>query len=97
MPEFPGGQGKLLQFLATSIKYPAEAFEKKEEGRVTLTFIVEKDGSISDIKVARSVSPSLDAEAVRVAKSMPKWTPGKNKDGEIIRIAYTVPVIFRLQ
>ena len=64
---------------------------------MTLTFIVEKDGSISDIKVARSVSPSLDAEAVRVAKSMPKWTPGKNKDGEIIRIAYTVPVIFRLQ
>ena len=97
MPEFPGGQEALLQFLSKSIKYPTEAFEKKEEGRVSLTFIVEKDGSISDIKVVRSISPSLDAEALRVVKLMPKWTPGKNKSGEIIRVAYTVPVIFRLQ
>lgn len=97
MPEFPGGQEALLQFLSKSIKYPTEAFEKKEEGRVSLTFIVEKDGSISDIKVVRSISPSLDAEALRVVKLMPKWTPGKNKSGEIIRVAYTVPVTFKLQ
>ena len=96
MPEFPGGQDKLLQYLASSIKYPAESIEKKEEGRVTLTYIVEKDGSISNIEVVRSVSPSLDAEALRVIKSMPKWTPAKNK-GKIVRVSYTVPVTFRLK
>ena len=96
MPEFPGGQDKLLQYLASSIKYPAESIEKKEEGRVTLTYIVEKDGSISNIEVVRSVSPSLDAEALRVVKSMPKWTPAKNK-GKIVRVSYTVPVTFRLK
>ena len=96
MPEFPGGQDKLLQYLASSIKYPAEAIEKKEEGRVTLSYIVEKDGSISNVEVIRSVSPSLDAEAIRIVKAMPKWTPAKSK-GEIVRVKYTVPVTFRMK
>lgn len=96
MPEFPGGQNELLKFLANSIKYPAESIEKKEQGRVSLTFTVNKDGTISDTKVVRSVTPALDAEAIRVIKSMPNWTPAKNK-GKIVRVAYTVPVVFRLQ
>lgn len=96
MPEFPGGQAELLKYLARSVKYPVESVEKKEEGRVSLTFIVNKDGSISDVKVVRNATPALDAEAIRVVKSMPTWTPGKEK-GKIVRVAYTVPVTFRLQ
>lgn len=96
MPEFPGGQKALFEFFAKNIKYPAEAFEKKEEGRVYLTFVIEKDGSISNVKVARGVSPSLDAEAIRIIKSMPTWTPAKVK-GKIVRVAYTAPITFKLK
>lgn len=96
LPQFPDGQSKMLQYLAKNIKYPAEAIEKKEQGMVPVTFIVEKDGSLTNFKVARSVSPSLDAEALRVVKSMPKWIPGKN-NGEIVRVKYTVPVTFRMK
>lgn len=95
MPEFPGGQGELLKYLARTVKYPVESIEKKEEGRVFLTFIINKDGSVSDVEVAGSVTPALDAEAVRVIKSMPNWTPGKYK-GKIVRVAYTIPITFRL-
>lgn len=96
MPMFPGGPGALLQFIAKNVKYPADAIESKTEGRVSTCFIVEKDGSISNVEVLRSVSPSLDAEAVRVIKAMPKWTPAKDK-GKVVRVKYTVPVTFRLQ
>lgn len=96
MPEFPGGQKALFEFFAKNIKYPAEAFEKKEEGRVYLTFVIEKDGSVSNVKVARGVSPSLDAEAIRIIKSMPIWTPAKVK-GKIVRVAYTAPITFKLK
>ncbi|MCL3853760.1 M56 family metallopeptidase [Parabacteroides sp. GYB001] len=96
MPEFPGGQNELLKYLARNIKYPEESVKNKEEGRVSLTFIVNKDGSISDVKVVRNATPALDAEAIRIVKSMPNWTPGKEK-GKDVRVAYTVPVTFRLQ
>ncbi|WP_459188802.1 energy transducer TonB [Parabacteroides sp. APC149_11_2_Y6] len=96
MPEFPGGQGALLQYLAKSIKYPVIAQENGIQGRVTCTFVVNKDGSIVDAEVIRGVDPSLDKEALRVINTMPKWSPGKQR-GKPVRVKYTVPVTFRLQ
>jgi periplasmic protein TonB len=96
MPSFPGGQGALMQYLASNIKYPVVAQENGVQGRVIVSFVVERDGSISDVKVARSVDPSLDREAQRVVKSMPRWSPGK-QNGSTVRVKYTVPVVFRLQ
>ena len=96
MPSFPGGQMELMKFFAENVRYPKEAEEKGKQGRVVLTFIVEKDGSISHIDVAKKVCEELDAEAVRVASSMPKWTPGK-QNGRNVRVKFTVPVTFRLQ
>ena len=96
MPSFPGRQGALMQYLASNIKYPVVAQENGVQGRVIVSFVVERDGSISDVKVARSVDPSLDREAQRVVKSMPKWKPGK-QNGSAVRVKYTVPVVFRLQ
>lgn len=96
MPSFPGGQGALMQYLNNNIKYPIVAQENGVQGRVIVSFVVERDGSISDVKVARSVDPSLDREAQRVVKSMPRWSPGK-QNGSTVRVKYTVPVVFRLQ
>lgn len=96
MPEFPGGQGVLLQYLAKSIKYPVIAQENGIQGRVSCSFVVNKDGSIVDAEVIRGVDPSLDKEALRVINSMPKWSPGKQR-GKPVRVKYTVPVTFRLQ
>ena len=96
MPEFPGGQGALLQYLAKSIKYPVIAQENGIQGRVSCSFVVNKDGSIVDAEVIRGVDPSLDKEALRVINSMPKWSPGKQR-GKPVRVKYTVPVTFRLQ
>lgn len=96
MPEFPGGQGELLKYLARSIKYPVIAQENGIQGRVTVSFIVEKDGSIRDVEVLRGVDPSLDKEAMRVLSVMPKWTPGQQR-GHNVAVEYTVPVTFRLQ
>ncbi len=96
MPEFPGGQGALLQYLAKSIKYPIIAQENGIQGRVSCAFVVNKDGSIVDAEVVRGVNPSLDKEALRVINSMPKWSPGKQR-GKPVRVKYTVPVTFRLQ
>ena len=96
MPSFPGGQSALLQYLSSNIKYPVVAEENGVQGRVIVTFVVEKDGSITDVKVVKSVDPSLDKEAQRVVKSMPKWIPGK-QNGAAVRVKYTVPVTFRLQ
>ena len=81
MPYFPGGQNGLMTFLTQNIKYPVKAQENGVQGRVIVSFVVETDGSITDVKVARSVDPSLDREAMRIVKAMPKWTPGK-KDVE---------------
>lgn len=96
MPEFPGGQGELLKYLAKSIKYPVIAQENGIQGRVTCSFVVNRDGSIVDAEVIRGVDPSLDKEALRVINSMPKWSPGKQR-GKPVRVKYTVPVTFRLQ
>lgn len=96
MPEFPGGQMALLQYLSKSIKYPVIAQENGIQGRVSCSFVVNKDGSIVDAEVIRGVDPSLDKEALRVINSMPKWSPGKQR-GKPVRVKYTVPVTFRLQ
>lgn len=96
LPMFPGGQTALMKYLSEHTKYPVVAQENGVQGRVTVQFVVEKDGSISDVHVLRGVDPSLDKEAVRVVKSMPRWTPGK-QNGINVRVNYRVPVLFRLQ
>lgn len=96
MPSFPGGNVALMSYLNGNTKYPVVAQENGVQGKVIISFVVERDGSISDVKVARSVDPSLDREAQRVVKSMPRWTPGK-QNGQTVRVKYTVPVVFRLQ
>lgn len=95
-PLFPGGPAALMKYLSEHTKYPVVAQENGVQGRVTVQFVVEKDGSISDVHVLRGVDPSLDREAVRVVKSMPRWTPGK-QNGITVRVNYRVPVLFRLQ
>ena len=96
MPEFPGGNTELMKFLAKNIKYPAEAQQKGEQGRVMVQFVVGKDGKLSDIKIMRSISPTLDAEAIRVIKAMPTWKPGTQR-GQAVAVKYTIPISFRLQ
>jgi protein TonB len=96
MPQFPGGPQALFEYLSKNIKYPVVAEENGIQGRVIVTFVVERDGSITDVKVAKSVDPSLDKEAQRVVRSMPHWIPGK-QNGAAVRVKYTVPVTFRLQ
>lgn len=95
MPEFPGGMEELLKFLGKNIKYPVEAQQAKIEGKVIVQFVVEKDGSIANPKVVRSIHPALDGEAIRVISIMPKWKPGMQK-GKSVNVQYTVPVTFRL-
>ena len=96
MPTFPGGQTELMAYLGKNIKYPTIAQKNKEQGRVILQMIVGKDGSISNIKVLRSISPLLDAEAIRVVSTMPKWEPGQ-QGGQAIAVEYTLPIVFKLQ
>lgn len=96
MPQFPGGREVLMKYLAANIKYPASAVKGKKEGRVIVTFIVQKDGSITHAKIVRSIDPELDAEALRVVKGMPKWTPGTQL-GKPVSVKYTLPVKFSLQ
>jgi protein TonB len=96
MPDFPGGQAALMSYLSKNIKYPTIAQENGTQGRVIVQFVVNKDGSIVDAKVARSVDPYLDKEALRVINSMPKWKPGMQRN-KPVRVKYTVPVMFRLQ
>ena len=94
-PQFPGGQNALTQWLGANMKYPKIVEENGIEGRVMMQFIVRSTGEITDIKVARSVDPSLDKEAIRVISSMPKWIPGK-QGGEAVNVRYTMPLTFRL-
>ena len=96
MPSFPGGEAALMQYLSKNIKYPPFAEENNIQGRVICTFVVERDGSVSDIRIARSVDPSLDKEAIRVVSGMPRWIPGR-QNGQMVRVKYTLPVTFRLQ
>lgn len=96
MPEFPGGMKELLKFLQDNLKYPENAMKNNVQGRVIVQFVVEKDGTLTEFKVARSVDPDLDAEALRVLQTMPKWKPGMQK-GQVVRVKFTVPVSFKLQ
>ncbi len=95
-PEFPGGNAAMMKFLGDNIKYPVIAQENGIQGRVICNFVVEKDGSITDVQVVRGVDPSLDREAVRVIQQMPRWKPGKQR-GQAVRVRFTLPVVFRLQ
>ena len=95
MPEFPGGMSAMMKYLAQNIKYPVKAIEKKMEGRVVVSFVVSCDGSLRDFQVVRSVDPELDAEAIRVIKSMPNWKPGKQR-GKNVSVKYTLPINFSL-
>ena len=92
---FPGGQQELMNWLSQNMQYPAEAMQKGIQGRVMVGFVINKDGTVDEVKVVRSVDPALDAEAVRVIKAMPKWTPGK-KDGKVVRVGYTLPITFKM-
>jgi protein TonB len=96
MPSFPGGEAALMQYLSKNIKYPPFAEENSIQGRVICTFVVERDGSVTDIHIAKGVDPSLDKEAIRVVSGMPKWIPGR-QNGQSVRVKYTLPVTFRLQ
>ena len=96
MPSFPGGPAELMKWLGSHVQYPAIAQENGVQGRVIVAFVVEKDGSVTDVTVVRSVDPSLDKEAARVVRQMPKWIPGK-QNGAAVRVKYNVPVTFKLQ
>ena len=95
MPQFPGGQIAMLKYIMENMKYPEQAMKEGIQGRVAVRFIVEKDGSISDVKPILSVHPLLNKEAVRVVRSMPKWTPGK-QNGKPVRVRFNLPVMFKL-
>ena len=95
-PEFPGGMSALMKFLGDNIKYPVITQENGIQGRVITNFVVERDGSITDVQVVRGQDPSLDREAVRVIQTMPKWKPGQQR-GKAVRVRFTLPVVFRLQ
>lgn len=95
-PEFPGGVEKLMEFIQSTLKYPIIAQENNIQGRVICQFTVKRDGSVGDIKVVRSVDPSLDKEAIRVIEAMPKWKPGRQRT-KAVNCKFTLPIVFRLQ
>lgn len=95
MPQFPGGQGVMMKYLAANIKYPASAVKAKKQGRVIVAFVIQKDGSVTNARIVKSVDPELDAEALRIVKAMPNWTPG-TQDGKPVDVNYTIPVVFSL-
>lgn len=95
MPSFPGGQEAWLKYVAKELKYPKEAVENQIQGVVFVTFVVEVDGAISDVKVLRGIRYGCDEEAIRVVKGMPKWTPGKH-NGKEVRVQYNLPIRFKL-
>ncbi|MCR5039237.1 MAG: TonB family protein [Bacteroidales bacterium] len=96
MPGYPGGDAKMYEYLGKNIKYPQIARESSIQGRVFVNFVVEPDGSVTNVKVLRGIGGGCDEEAMRVVKSMPKWKPGKQR-GKAVRVSYTLPVVFKLQ
>ena len=96
MPQFPGGDQAMMKFVAENVQYPQEARDKEISGRVMVGFIVEKDGSVNEVKVVKGIGGGCDEEAVRVVKAMPKWIPGK-QDDKPVRVSYTMPFFFKLQ
>ncbi|MBR3896492.1 MAG: energy transducer TonB [Bacteroidaceae bacterium] len=95
MPEFPGGKQRLLNWVMKNIQYPAEARRKGVQGRVVITFVINKNGKAVEPLIVQSVDPLLDKEAIRLVNSMPKWEPGEEK-GEPVRVKFTMPINFRL-
>ena len=95
MPDFPGGTGEMMKYLVKNIRYPKEMEEQKVEGRVIVTFVVRKNGEITDAKVVKSVHPQLDAEALRIINGMPNWTPGM-QNGKPMNVKFALPVSFKL-
>lgn len=95
MPSFPGGPAAMMEFISRSIVYPVSALKQELQGRVIVSFIVERDGRLSNAKVVKSVAPDLDKEALRIVKKMPRWIPGQ-QNGRKVKVKYTVPVTFRL-
>ena len=96
MPAFPGGEAKLMEYVAKNVKYPQIARETGVQGRVYVNFVVEPDGSVSNVSVLRGIGSGCDEEAIRIVKSMPKWIPG-NQRGKAVRVSYMLPVNFKLQ
>ena len=96
MPAFPGGEAKLMEYVAKNVKYPQIARETGVQGRVYVNFVVEPDGSVSNVSVLRGIGGGCDEEAIRVVKNMPKWKPGKQR-GKAVRVSYMLPVNFKLQ
>ena len=95
MPSFPGGEVKLVEYIAKNLNYPQEAIEKGIEGRVFVGFIIDVDGSVTDVKLLRGIGGGCDEEAIRVIKSLPKWRPAK-QNGVFSRVSYQIPVNFKL-
>jgi TonB family protein len=95
MPQYPGGPNEMMKYISDNIKYPQSAKDNKIEGRVYVSFVVEKDGSITNAAVMRGIDKECDAEALRVVASMPKWTPGQHK-GEVVRTQFTIPIYYKL-
>ena len=95
-PVFPGGEKAMMEFIKNNLKYPESCVKDSIQGRVSLSFIVEKDGSVSNVQELRSPNPDLTAEAARLVQSMPKWTPGKQR-GQAVAVKYVIPITFRLQ
>ena len=96
MPEFPGGSAALIRYLQDNVKYPPEAAKSGIQGRVVVQFVIDEAGQVGDVKVVRSVSEEVDAEAVRVVKSLPKFEPGR-QNGEPVAVWYTLPVAFKMR
>ncbi|HJP62925.1 MAG TPA: energy transducer TonB [Mucilaginibacter sp.] len=94
-PIFPGGMAKLYQYILKNLKYPKEALENKVQGRVLVSFIIEKDGTLTDIKVSKGLTPETDAEAIRLIQACPKWRPG-TQGGRPVRVQYIIPIKFEL-
>ena len=94
MPQYPGGPNEMMKYIQENIKYPQSAIDNKIEGRVFVSFVVEKDGSITNAAVMRGIDKECDAEALRVVASMPKWTPGQHK-GEVVRTQFTIPIYYK--
>ena len=92
-PSFPGGMQEMMKFISENRKYPAEAKAKEIHGKVIVAFVVERDGSLSDVKIRRGIGYGCDEEAIRLIKSMPKWTPGK-QNGKAVRVSFMLPVTF---
>ena len=95
VPVFPGGQAALMKFINENLRYPAAAIENGIQGRVVVQFVIKKDGSVGDVKVIRGIDPTLDQEAIRVCKTLPKFIPGK-QNGIPVNVWFTLPIIFNL-